>query len=165
MHLKEVQNSPAPTHSVWLLECCFKNISIVWGKKKDFMSILIDWKLKRRAGFFPFLGLKSCGDVSRSSKKSLQGRKTRVLTTCNLSAWGLPVTSLWKCLVGYADHEDWVIKTHHHPTREIYYSPLLLIESELRFHTAKSSDLFCLLESQSLSGLRFGKCKFCFLLN
>lgn len=43
------------------------------------MSSLIDWKLKRRAGFFPFLGLKPCRDVSISSNKSLQRERLQCL--------------------------------------------------------------------------------------
>lgn len=99
------------------------------------------------------MGISSVGMSPYLQINPSKGERLQCLQRETSVPWGLAVTPCWKFSVIYADHEDWVIKTQHQPAWETYYSPLLLIELELRFHTAKSSDLFCLLESQSLSGL------------
>jgi hypothetical protein len=147
--------------SVWLLKFLKDHQCSFLLLLKKGLCDHSDWFEVKKFRLFPFLGLESYGVVSRSSNKSLQGRKNASPSNMPSQCLGTPCPlTLEKWFVSYADHADWVIKTYHLQTRQSYYSPLLLIESELRFHTAKSSDLFCLLESQSLNGLRFGKCKF-----
>lgn len=159
--LKKDQSNPAPTHLVWLLghQCSLK-------KKKKRLYKHCDWlEVKKSGRFFSFpWSWVLWGCLPILELVLLREKASRVYNT-QPQCLGPPFTSGWKCSVSCADLEDWVITAHHHPTREGYHSPLLLIELELRFNTAKSSDLFCLFESQSLSGLWFGKCKFCFPLN
>lgn len=117
----------------------FKNTEV----KKAFMSTLINCKLNRRADFFLSMELNPVGISPDLQISPSKGEYRQWLE----HAASVPPNSLshWKCLGELCRSQRWGNETHHHPTREIYHSPLPLIELELRFHTAKSQIYFAYL--------------------